>query len=275
MSDQLAQRLDLVTAEAGRHLDGWDEADRRLFQELMEDGGSELQRELLQRAVAMGHSPTELHAFADHIRGLSDGQLNDLATPAVQKGVPLDSALRAFADPLLAWQSHKRPLAKPVPPELGEEPKTPPEAMRTDAEARPAPPDEDELHGGDRTGFADDLFNDAIRSFGFQLDEHAIDDARVTVDKVVPLIAEALARAIPVPVVVGPSAREHRRYALFLQVQSQSGTRSFQLHDPFAQETVWVREADILGLKELTFSDKQHRRLTAVALPRALGSALA
>src|SRR5581483_8996892 len=97
---------DLVSIEARDKVDGWSSRARELFTELLEDAPSELQRELLNRAVAAGHTSAEVHAFADALRGLSDADAFDACT------IERDSApdcgvvqlLKAEADPLFAFK---------------------------------------------------------------------------------------------------------------------------------------------------------------------------
>jgi len=416
--EELASRTDLITIEAQRYLDEWDEDDLQLFVELLEDAGSELQREMLNRVVAMGHSPTELHSFGDSIRGLGDEQLFGLCTPPddmpVRTPAQMEARLRAEADPLVAFRLNRssaaaapgapppepravpqaevvqqavqqtakaglkvqfslsqsydgsRPIGPPEPTGLLPAVSTPspsaargesaeagvlrsrgpqhqvrlPAALMAEARSQPpaAPPPGAPAPSGarppagaapapsgarppvgaattapgaprppvgaaplagprppgpapasapagaaaapapkkeERKGFADDLFNEALKPFGFSLDEHVIDDEKITVEKVLPLATESLLRGVPVPVVLGSAKGDHRRYALVLQATFAASGRSYQLHDPFAQETVWVNDTDLLGLSQLGFSEKAHKRITAIALARALGSKLA
>ena len=415
--EELAYRTDLITIEAQQHLDGWDEDDLQLFLELLEDAGTELQREMLNRAVAMGHSPTELHSFGDSIRGITDEQLFQQCTPPadmpVRTSAQMELRLRAEADPFLAFQINRAPKTAPPPP--GQEPKTvpqsevvqqavqqtakaglkvqfslsqsydgsrpiggppeptgllpvqhpppaapkgdpasdsvlrpratqqgmrlpaaleakapaaapPPAASPAPAGARPpmpglgtgappvsaprgtpagqavtqpspiarapgpaaasAPPPAAPAAAAaappppapkkeERKGFADDLFNDALKPFGLTLDEHVLDDEKLTVEKVLAAATESLLKGLPVPVVLGSAKGDHRRYALMLQVVMSPQGRSFQVHDPFAQETVWINDTDFLGLSQLGFSEKTHKRITAIALAKALSGKLA
>src|SRR5262249_1304631 len=75
-----AAGFDLVSAEARSQVDAWGEKSRALFNELLEDAPSDMQRELLNRAVAAGHSAAEVHAFADALRGFTDGEAFDRCT---------------------------------------------------------------------------------------------------------------------------------------------------------------------------------------------------
>jgi hypothetical protein len=54
-----------VPDEVSAVIERWPQRAQRLFVELMEDASSELQQELVQRAVLAGHTPGEVHAFAD------------------------------------------------------------------------------------------------------------------------------------------------------------------------------------------------------------------
>lgn len=95
-----------VSEDAQAHLDGWPKKARVLFFELLEDAGSELQQELLQRAVAAGHTPAEVHAFADELRGLSDEEAFEACTlhDAAPEDYTVAQLLRAEADPLFAFE---------------------------------------------------------------------------------------------------------------------------------------------------------------------------
>jgi len=97
--------FDLVSAEATSRLDGWNDKSKHLFTELLEDAPNEMQRELLNRAVAAGHSAAELHAFADALRGLSDGEAFDKCTIGLDSapGYTMSQLLKAEADPLFAF----------------------------------------------------------------------------------------------------------------------------------------------------------------------------
>lgn len=97
--------FDLVSSEARRAVDGWAEKSRGLFAELLEDAPTDLQRELLNRAAAAGHSAAEVHAFADALRGFSDGEAFDRCT-IERESAPDYSVvqlLKAEADPIFAF----------------------------------------------------------------------------------------------------------------------------------------------------------------------------
>lgn len=95
-----------ISDEALDQLQQWPPKARALFDELLEDAGSDLQRELLQRAVAAAHTPAEVHAFADELRGLSDEDAYEACT--LHEDAPDDytvtQLLRAEADPLFAFE---------------------------------------------------------------------------------------------------------------------------------------------------------------------------
>ncbi|MBM4779072.1 MAG: hypothetical protein GQE15_15305 [Archangiaceae bacterium] len=95
-----------VPDEVQAVLDGWSARGRKIFQELMEDASSELQQELVQRAILAGHTTGEVHAFADELRGLSDDEC--FAACTLDDDAPEDytvtQLLRAESDPLFAFE---------------------------------------------------------------------------------------------------------------------------------------------------------------------------
>lgn len=97
---------DALGEEAIEKLSAWPVKARELFKELLEDAPSEMQRELLQRAVAAGHSPAEIHAFADELRVLEDEQAFNSCTldADAPEGYTVTQLLRAEADPLYAYE---------------------------------------------------------------------------------------------------------------------------------------------------------------------------
>ncbi len=128
---------DLVSIEAREKTDAWSERARDLFTELLEDATTELQRELLNRSVAAGHSSAEVHAFADALRGLSDAAAFEACTlerdSAPDYGVV--ELLRAEADPIFAFKLKGGELS----PTEAPQPK-PPEAPAARAYAPPGAP---------------------------------------------------------------------------------------------------------------------------------------
>lgn len=105
MKKKAAAGYDLVSAEARARVDAWTERSRDLFTELLEDATSDLQRELLNRAVAAGHTAAEVHAFADALRGVPDAEVFDKCTIDRDIGpdYSMEQLLKAEADPLFAF----------------------------------------------------------------------------------------------------------------------------------------------------------------------------
>jgi hypothetical protein len=137
------------------------------------------------------------------------------------------------------------------------------------ARPRPKGAEAGESRAGAALGtWAEDLLCEAVKPFGLTYREQLVDGPRLSLPRALEAAALALKKGIPVPVLLGPQAGEHRRYALLLQLQLSGETRAFQLHDPFAKETVWVNEGDFLSRTELPLSNKQLRRITGIALPR-------
>jgi hypothetical protein len=117
--------------------------------------------------------------------------------------------------------------------------------------------------------YASEIYSEAARSLGLLFREEAIDGPRLSLEKALERAIEALSRNFVVPAAIGPEVGEFRRDVLILQVQPAGKGRSFQLHDPFAGETVWAHEKDLLARLELPFKDKRNRRITAMSFPVA------
>ena len=302
MSDRSA---DLLSNEVRERLERWPARSRALFVELLEDAPSELQREFLQRTVAAGHSPAEVHAFADALRSLSDAEAFVACTLEVDApdGYTVVQLLRAEADPLYAYElkggelSPNEPMDSAewsVPSRMATEPVPPsepafviPDSVRlaraaalntVDLGASPSaalPPRRTTTGSFEAplgSAIVSDLLNDATRGLGVAWREVMVDEAGGTpLEELLEPIADALARGIVVPVAVGPSPGHHRRFCVMLQVSTSGKTRAFQLYDPFAAELVWANEGTLLSRTELPFDDKANRRLTRVVLPLTAG----
>lgn len=95
-----------VSDEANELLAQWPARARALFDELLDDAGSDLQRELIQRAVVAAHTPAEVHAFADELRAMSDEEAYEACTlhDAAPEDYTVAQLLRAEADPLFAFE---------------------------------------------------------------------------------------------------------------------------------------------------------------------------
>ncbi len=95
-----------LSEEANEQLAQWPARARELFEELIDDAGSDLQRELIQRAVVAAHTPAEVHAFADELRGMSDEEAYEACTlhDAAPEDYTVAQLLRAEADPLFAFE---------------------------------------------------------------------------------------------------------------------------------------------------------------------------
>ena len=273
-------------------LDGWTVQERRIFFEVLEDAATELQRELIQRAAAARHTAAEIHAFADEIRGMTDGEIFDACTPDSSATVTVAQRLRAQVDPLYALEVNGRKLS----PRFEDDPgpayatgtnRPRPQLFRTPpALTMPVPsafePSSREL-GSSRgdpptpratTSGRESRFSEAVRGLGVQLREYRVDEAgALTLEKGLELAARALAAGTPVVATLGRKAGELTRCVLMLQEKPVGSTRAFQLHDPFTGETVWANERDLLGRSELPFSAKMYRRITALTLPAAPESA--
>lgn len=297
-----------VSEPVQRQLDHWPSKARALFQELLEDAPSDLQRELLSRALLAGHSPAELHAFADEIRGFSDEQAFDACTLDTQ--APDDHTvaqlLRAEADPLFAFELKGGTLdpahdelpvspsaartvelsvvASPSSASLGQVRKKPagfeadshPSAPRAKdwgdlgAFVPPPPQVRPDPAAGPSLKLLEDLLIEATRGLSISWKEVDVDlPGGVSLSDALATAAGALTRGIPVPCALGPRPGQHQRLALLLQTSVSGKSRAWQLYDPFSRELVWANEGDLLTAKELPFENKALRRLTRLVLPQS------
>ncbi len=282
--------------EAKDQLEKWSPKAKKTLDELLEDAGSDLQRELLARAIAAGHTPAEVHAFADEIRALPDDTAFQACTldDAAPNDFTVSQLLTAESDPLFAFElkgGHLDPAEDdgeapaPEPPdaqgpakkgaaatfdshqhlphasaarEWGATPSAPPKA----------PP------GGAAHRLLEDLVNEATRAFSVSWREHELDvDGGLSLDEALPVALKAVIAGTPVPCAIGPKAGDSRRLILLLQVSTTGKTRAWQLYDPLSSELLWANEGDLLARTELPFANKAMRRLTRMVIPasRALG----
>jgi hypothetical protein len=218
-----------VPEEVAEQLERWSARSRRLLDELLEDAVSELQRELLLRAVAAGHSAAEVHAFADALRPLSDDEAYRACTleDAAPEDYTVAQLLRAEADPLFAFEVKggtlepgeedggaapaPAPVARPARtfelggdgPSAGLTARARPGFVAESSGARPQALDWGELNGSSRGGpppatrgaapasgrLLEDLLAEATRGLSVGWREHDVDTAGGMA------LAEALASA--------------------------------------------------------------------------------
>lgn len=97
---------ELLSPEAREKLEAWAANQRQLLAELLEDAGSDLQREFIDRAIVAGHTPAEVHAFADELRSMEDDEAFTACTldADAPEGYTVNQLLRAESDPLYAFE---------------------------------------------------------------------------------------------------------------------------------------------------------------------------
>lgn len=310
-SEAAGELLDLLSAEGREHLASMSEEDQQLFRELIEDAGSELQRELLRRALAARHTSKELHAFGDQIRGMDDDEvyaavtLEEYGPNGARRGVV--QRMRAEADPIFGFtlNGHSltgddefaaydalglplraRPNFEPAPAALVSNPAS--DALENSIargkklSLRDLGESEEVTHNRPRPttaaaapvnkGGGDDVFSQAVRAFGYSYKEVNVDSPQVGLSKGVDLMIAALRRGLPVPACLGNVSGNFRRYVLFLQVAPVGKGHALQVHEPQSNETVWVNEAALRNGGELPLGNKALRRVISLVVPRVKGS---
>ena len=242
-----------------------------------------LQQELLQRAVAAGHTPNEVHAFADQLRGMADDEA--FAACTLDQDAPRDytvtQLLRAEADPLFAFELKGGTLEPDddEAPLTAAKPKADVSTLRRitasfvadSTDALPAVLSASQAVlapvGAPSSGLSALLY-EATRAHGLSWHEAEVDDeAGMTLEAAVEAAGELLEEGLPVPLGLGNTAGSTGRLVIALQVMRSGRSRAWQLFDPFSNELVWANEADLLARKELPFSNKFYRRITRIALP--------
>ncbi len=296
----------VISEDALLQLDKWPKGARTLLDELLEDAGSDLQREFIIRSIAAGHTPPEVHAFADELRAMSDAEAYRACTlhDAPPEDFTVAQLLRAESDPLFAFEALGGQLepnetldVTPPPPETAvSSPSLDPVVAalqkkklntfeadsrgmvrpKTDwSDLSPQPASALRLEkdngpsAGPATRFIEGSLNEATRSMQLSWKENDIDlPGGLSLSDAIATALGALARGIPVPAAIGPRAGEHRKFIVILQTSTSGKSRAWQLHDPQTNETLWANENDLLAGVELPFNNKANRRLTRIVLPR-------
>ncbi len=278
-----------LSKEAEAQLARWPSRARVLFSELLADAGTALQRELLQRAVAAEHTPNEVHAFADQLRGMADDEAFVACT--LDEDAPSDytvaQLLRAESDPLYAFELKGGTLepADDEPPLLPVKKSQSVANLRritasfvadsTDADPATRASQVDlpivkmpRASGAASTLLFETLLADATRAHGLSWRESELDVPNgMSLDAAVAAGSSVLGDGLPVPMAIGPSPGKSARLIVALQISVSGRTRAWQLFDPFSSELVWANERDLRSATELPFADKFFRRVTRIALP--------
>lgn len=261
-----------MSDDAQAELARWAPEARTSFEALIEDAASDLQREILARAVAAGRTPAEVHAFAAQIRGRSDPEVFDACTIAEDQAIhfTLEQRLASANDPLVALELNggavePRAIEHPVGAREGA-------AASSSGPLAGAPSGVDPVSPIASTGASvERLLGEATQRLGLAWKEKDLDTrGGVALTDALAVAATALARGIPVPCLMGPGVGQHRRFVLLLQITHAETSRAWQLYEPISRELVWINESDLLMARELPFDDKVNRRLTRIILPHAL-----
>ena len=269
-----------LSKEAQSQLARWPTRAKKLFAELLEDAQSALQQELLQRALASGHSPNEVHAFADQLRALSDDEA--FAACTLDQDVPRDytvtQLLRAEADPLFAFElkggalepdDNEAPLAVAPKADVAKLRRITKSFVADSSDASPtALPVAEVAHAAVNASELESLLNEATRAQAVTWHESDVAVAHgLSLEDAVAAGAVVLSDGVPVPLGLGSLPGQTSRLILAMQISVSGRNRAWQLYNPFSNELVWANERDLLSGGELPFADKLNRRITRIALP--------
>lgn len=295
-----------IPEQTAEYLATWPPRARGLFEELLEDARSDLQRELILRATAAGHTPAEIHAFADELRPLSDEEAFERCS--LEDGAPKDytvsQLLRAEADPLFAFElrggvlepredqddssGSPRQAAKQVEHAandslaagLAGKKRSSFDAQSFDLRSRSRglseavrsrPLGTVKKDTVVETRLLESLLGEATRELSIFWKEHDVDvPSGLTMADALAAAGVALSRGLPVPCAIGPAAGINSRHIVLLQRHVVGKVRAWQLYDPFSSELVWANEGDLMSGAELPFANKRDRCITRVVLPQRL-----
>ena len=248
---------------------------------LIQEVKGSLKKELVRRASAAGNSIEELQRFVRKIRHLEDKQLFALCTLVDRNRqlptMSLSARIEAEWDPMVSFglngpsvipRPHQSYLAHPHVPVVDRPPAPPVRKGSFDESEELSGPSRENEKKKTRRLEGGALFAAVGKSLGRSFKEFEVDGEVLSLEQALVIAAEVLEEGCPVPVVVGPHPKSHLRYLLLLQTQESGTTRAFQLHDPEANDTVWVNERDLLARRELPLTDARCRRITAIAVPR-------
>lgn len=244
---------DLLSVEASARIERWSEKDRRAAIELLKLAGSEVQRELLRRAIAAGHELEPLRDFARAIFRMPDAELVAACTSRPEQ-VGVEAALRASGDPLFAFSLRQSAGGEKAPTlPLAEAP-----AARRPSSRRAVP----------LLAAAQGALNAVIGTVGLEFRIHELDGTGLSVSDALDLLQEDCQRGVIVPAFAGARAGDFRACLLVLQVHVGAKSRSYQLYEPASGQVAWVPEQQLLMRAGLPLSDPSLTRLTAIAVIR-------
>lgn len=255
ITDPLHHEIERVTS-------GWAQPARDTWTQLLAGAASELQGELLRRALVAKHSLTELEDFAEDIRRLPDEVLYGACSlrSEVQSATRLTvkQRLRAEADPLIAFElsgvhaSNDDEITDGSAPLTGVA--TAPEHVRGGL--------------GETRFWVEDILNLMVRPLGVTYREHVFRASPRT--NLLRRVANALHDGHPVPGLLVRANGEPVGPVLFLQSADSSEGRLLQVHALLSKETLWLDSRGLLTGEPLPFEETPY--LGIVCLPETNAS---
>ncbi len=275
-----------LSRDALSQLTRWTPRAKKLLNDLLNDAPSGMQKELLQRSVAAGHTPNEIHKFANRLRVLSDEEAFTACTLEIDapREYSVTQLLQAEADPYFAFElkgSFQEVTAGKPPRSLGAATREKLAALKkglgsllgdaSDDEltVRPSPSEVTKSASAAVPSLTlEPLLDQATQAHDLSWHEVEVDVAEnMKLEAAVIAGYRALRTGLPVAMALGPEAGQTARFIVALQLNVSARSRAWQLFDPFSNELTWVNEKDLLSRKALPFSDKSLRRITRIALP--------
>jgi peptidoglycan hydrolase-like protein with peptidoglycan-binding domain len=260
----------LGSAQATRakaKFDQLSDADKTKFVELLQEAGSEAERQYLYKALAAGHPIAAIDTFATRIRGQDAQWLQDhlrLTGSTTGTGIQQQwshscnattvQAVQGELDPIYALQVHDdNPNFGQVDdsdathfnPNLAEQQRSMLESTYTGTKFGShsgVAANRGNAAGGSGR-WADDLLNSLSASTGMQYTPQII-GTDITLDQAITRIDSALTQGIPVPIVIGNGPNQFTHYVLMTS-KSDGPPKTYTIHDPWSAQTLTKTEDEL------------------------------
>ena len=261
--------------------------DRKKFDAVVKDAGSDTEREYLQKGLACNYPVAEIEAFAKKIKGKDAKWMQDnLAMTGSSSGKGIKQqwshscnattvqAIRGELDPMYALKLHEENAditdaddtdgAKKN-AKLAAEQKAMLESnyggVATGSKGTAANREKEAAKAG-RGRWADDLMTNMKDVTGLTYSQKKLDDSYKVSDALT-AIDKALAKGQPVPIVIGNGPNKFTHYVL-VTFMDEGPPKEYTVHDPYDGVTV-TRSAEDMSAGKINLAGSN--QITALDLP--------
>jgi hypothetical protein len=250
---------DLPQSRADDKLSSLSDDDRKKVQTLLDGADSDEERRYLTKALASGHTPEELQAFAERIKGKDADWQRDhlhLVGDSTGHGVKQQwsyscgpttvQAIKGELDPIYALQVNEQNVdvsaADNTDPEMIN-PTLADDQKRMLVDGGGVATSRDDPDGTGQGLIFKNLLNKQTGSTGLVYDAKRL-GKDVTVDDALNTMSDGVKKGVPVPITVGDTAHPYAHAALVTAVDD-GPPRTFTIHDPWEGRTDTFTEDQI------------------------------